>query len=627
MIDRIFRKFQENSWFALVLTFLGVLLYSVQAWAYARIQTSFVDEGGYLYIGDLYQRGILRPYQDFGPIRQYAPLAYLIPGQIEKWFGNGLYTGRYFSAFCGLMMLVALWLIAQRFGGKWWGASIIWAIALTPISIQIYSLAISEALVACLLAWTFFFVLGEKRPLWQIMIGAMLSGLLVMTRQNLLPVLPLLVAYIFWQHGRKAGWWAIVAGILPILITHIIYWPDILQIWVIWLPPNLIPFLKAFQLPPTSQTQVGFPNLSGIILSFVQGYRFHFFSMVGFIVCLFLRPRQSEWKNQTDKRTAFFLATLFLILLLLHAWGSIFSTNIVSPCTFCFTPYLAFFDITALLLVIVSFASWKNQASLFKQIGMLLFTSILALGLGYAAYDRFGPWLLGIRFPAFNRGLDPRLWVPFITPWDILANKFHQDYWESRAPFAIITGLFLGVVSLILGRLVYKTLVKRQRIRGYSYGVFIIITLLVSGILLSPLMGGTYRQDGICHADIPQTYKQIGATLNGIIPSGSRVYWEASNAVPLLYAPGISIYPSQIYALFSFRMGGDPQQLAKNGLWNDELAKQWRAESDFIVTESNWYQIHRPGGDLNTTQFNAFQTAPTNPCDPYSYLIIYKRKP
>ena len=69
-------------------------------------------------------------------------------------------------------MLVALSWTARRFGGNWGGALVVCAIALTPISIQIYSLAISQALAACLLAGSLFFILGEKRSLWQIALGS-----------------------------------------------------------------------------------------------------------------------------------------------------------------------------------------------------------------------------------------------------------------------------------------------------------------------------------------------------------------------------------------------------------------------------------------------------------------------
>jgi hypothetical protein len=627
MIEKILRKFQGNPWLAYALTLLGVVLYFIQAWAYAHIQTSFVDEGGYLYVGDLYARGILRPFQDYAIPRWYAPLSYLIPGQIEKWLGASLLTGRYFSVFCGMMMLIPLWFIARRFGGKWWGVAIIWGMALTPISVQIYSLALSQALVACLLAWSLMFILGERRPMWQVAAGSILAGLVMMTRQNLIPVLPLLVVYVFWQHGKKAGWWALAGCLLPALVIHALYWPNILQLWAIWLPASLTPFLDAFRFPAANLVSGSSIGFSGRLLAFLQGFRFHYFTMLGFIVSIFLWPRTSEWKDQTNKRAAYFLGTLFLILTLLHAWATITSSDQADTCTFCFTPYLAFFDVTALLLVVVSFSSWRKKISRTVQAGIVLFVLLLSPGLGYATFDRFGPWLLNIKFPAITRGLDPRHWVPFITLWDILANKFHLDYWKSRVPVAIIAAFILGMLLLILGRLVHKRLPNRERTGAYSFGAFILIALLGSGVLLSPLMGGTYRENGTCHADIPQTYEQIGEALTSIIPAGSQVYWEAKTVVPLLYAPGIKIYTPQIYGLYSFRLGGDPDQLVKYGLWNDELAKRWRAEAGFIVTEVNWYQVYRPGGDLDTTKFEEFQTAPANPCDPYSYLLIYERKP
>ena len=55
-------------------------------------------------------------------------------------------------------------------------------------------------------------VMGEQRPLWQIVLGSILAGLMGMTRINMLPVLPLLVLYIFWQHGLKASVSALLAG-------------------------------------------------------------------------------------------------------------------------------------------------------------------------------------------------------------------------------------------------------------------------------------------------------------------------------------------------------------------------------------------------------------------------------
>jgi len=52
---------------------------------------------------------------------------------------------------------------------------------LLPFRFTVCDLA---ALVACFLAWSLFFVLGEKRPLWQIVTGSVLAGLTIMIRQT-----------------------------------------------------------------------------------------------------------------------------------------------------------------------------------------------------------------------------------------------------------------------------------------------------------------------------------------------------------------------------------------------------------------------------------------------------------
>ncbi len=624
MIGRNFRKLRDTAWLPAALSVLGLVLYLVQAWAYAHIQTSFVDEGWYLYIGNLFARGVLQPFQDYTVPRLYAPLAYLIPGLVEKWFGAGLRTGRYFSVFCSLLMLLALWLTARRFSGNWGGTVLIWAMALTPVSVQVYSLAISEALVACLLAWSLFFLLDDRRPLWQIVIGASLAGFMVMTRQNLIPFIPLLIAYVFWQHGKKAGLWALAGCSLPILVAHIPYWPNILQIWATWLPPKLTPFLDAFRFPPANLVTGTNTDLSSRLLAFLQGFRFHYFTLFGFIICISLWPCRGDWKSQTDRRTAYFLAASFLVLTLIHLWGT---NNSINQCMFCFTPYLAFFDITALLLVIISFSTWKRQVSKMAGAVIAIFIPLFSTGLGYATFDKFGPWVLGVQFPAFTRGLDPRKWVPFISLWDILANKYHLDYWESRVPVSTIAAFLAGLVFLLLGRLVYTRWQNSKRMNAHSFSAFILVALLGSGVLLSPLMGGTYRQDGICRADILQTYEQIGGSLSNIIPSGSQVYWDAGTAVPLLYLPGAKVFLPQVYGVYGYRLGGDPERLLQYGLWNEETARQWLKKADFIVLGSGEDLLYNPGGILKAAQFQTFHTIPTNPCKPDSTLSIYRRIP
>src|SRR5688500_20136611 len=96
--------------------------------------------------------------------------------------------------------------------------------------IKIYSGGATQSTIACMLIWSLALSLGAKRASWQLALSGILAGLLILVRQNMVPVLPLLAIYAFWQHGWKALW-LLLAGALTVAIGFFIYWPDILQLW------------------------------------------------------------------------------------------------------------------------------------------------------------------------------------------------------------------------------------------------------------------------------------------------------------------------------------------------------------------------------------------------------------
>jgi hypothetical protein len=135
------------------------------------------------------------PFQDYGPWTNHMPLAFLIPGYAQVLFGPGLRTGRYLAVFLAALMLLGLWITVRRMGGRWWAAGALVAVALNPAGIKIYSLAISEVLIACMLVWVLALILGEDRPTWQVILGSFLAGLVGLSRLNLVPAVPVIFAY------------------------------------------------------------------------------------------------------------------------------------------------------------------------------------------------------------------------------------------------------------------------------------------------------------------------------------------------------------------------------------------------------------------------------------------------
>ncbi len=298
------KKIKSIPYLIEVITLLGLIFYAAQSWYFANSMDSIGDEGSYLYKGYMFAKGDYYPFQEYTFWTNKAPLSFLIPGYIQYWFGPGLAVGRYFAIFVSVLMVVGVWIIARRLGGRNWAAVAVWVFALANANIPIYSEAVSQGLVACMMAWVFVFTLGEERPLWQLIIGSGLSMLVVMTRQNMAVVPPLLIAYIFWQYGKRAGWWALLTSAVIFIGFHIVYWPNILQIWAPWLPSSLTPFLDQFRNASNS----GF-NVDAVsrLQSLATGIHDHFFVLCGSVSALIVWPSKGlleKHKSIQDECTA-----------------------------------------------------------------------------------------------------------------------------------------------------------------------------------------------------------------------------------------------------------------------------------------------------------------------------------
>lgn len=604
----------------------GALVYLVQSISYAFSLKAMFDEGLFLYKGYLFATGVYFPYQDYGPWTHKAPLSYLIPGYIELWFGPGLRTGRVFSVLVSVLFLLGLWLVARRLGGQWWAAAAVWAVAFNPAVIKLYTFVASQGLAACLLVWVLVFSLGEDRPTWQITVSAFLASLLLLTRQNMALVLLILVIYIFWQYGHRGAIWAIAASLVPLLIVHLVYWPGILRMWAPWLPAQLTPFLDHWRPPQgISAAWLSYPRLNTQLATFFSGFRFHFTALVGGVIALILWPRRMDWKSRDQRRTAVFLATLFVSLMSIHLWAGLGNSATNNYNAHSFVPYLAFFVFIGLLLMIVTVSTWPNRRSVVRYLLAVLFILAVSAGIGYAGFETFGDFLNNSHFPRIR---DFRLLPGTAELWRILANKFGWSYWTSRQIIPPIAGLGIGSIILVLGSVVWLILRRNKTHQHYAFGSVSLVVFLLTGTLLSPtvLLGGGLK-NWDCTGNVINSIEQTGQHLAQIIPPGSRVYWQGRNAVAvLLYVPDIHIYPQQLDEEWNYWIGGDADTLARHGSWNDELMRQWQHEADiFIIQQSVFtseWQIF-----LDSTRYEELiSNGISLDCSPDTYLRVFRKR-
>ncbi len=139
--------------------------------------------------------------------------------------------------------------------------------------------------------------------------------------------------------------------------------------------------------------------------------------------------------------------------------------------------------------------------------------------------------------------------------------------------------------------------------------------MLIIGLVLSPtvVLAGS-KMERVCYGDVIASYESVGKHLASLIPPGSSVYWEGGlSVVPLLYLPGIRIYPAQINDGYSFRIGGNAEELQRAGLWNSELQTRWLSEADFILVEQDRYSkaINYWTEILKPDRFNELEISPS----------------
>lgn len=573
---RMLDKLLALTWLPYLVALAAAVLYLVQSWGYAHSLNSVLDEGAYLYKGYAFVSGQYRIYQDDGFWSNHMPLSFYIPGAVQAIFGPGLRTGRYWTFFLGGLMLLGLWVVTRRLGGSWWAALVLAGLAINPAIIKMYSPALTQVLIASMLVWVLALTLGGDRPPWQVVLGAMLAAVMWMTRINLFPLLPLLLVYIFWQYGGKIGLAAALAGGLTLLLLHLPFWPEILRFYTYWLPEQLASILDPWQPPQATPFWDPEVALEDRINSFFRTYRYHFLALSGVVITWILWPVKSKWKSLSQYRSAVFLCGLFIALYALHFWATMGKNY----CAYCLEGYTAFFASLGWLLMALTFASWSESLPRWRQAIAAGFVLVIATGIGFSAYAEIGRPLLEIDYPLL--GL-PSLAV-------LLENKYQLRAGQAQYLVSTLAGLAAGIAVLITAGLLVH--LSHRAKSNPSFGYAVLLVLFLAGVLLTPtpVLGGGYTTFD-CGGDVISSYEKVGAHLRQLIPPGSKVYWKGGLSVaPLLYVPGIHIYPSQVNGDYSFYLDGDAEALEKYGFWNPDLANRWLNEADYALIEQRYYR-------------------------------------
>lgn len=593
------------------------MLYAWNSIQFAIHMPSIMDEGAYNYKGLLFVRGDYTPFQPYGPWTNKLPFSFLIPGLAQVLFAPGLKTARLFALSLSMLTLLAVYLLGRRLGGRWWGALLVAAMGLNPALQAIYAQGLSQGLAACLMAWSLVFTLAPRRPLWQVALGSALAVCAVLCRQNLAPLLLFVPVFLLWQQGWRAALLSFAVEAALFTGVHAIYWPQIFSIWRPYLPSAfsqwLVPSsggigggMAVWQVNSTPLTR---------LLAFLEGIRQHWPGFTASLFALLLWP-DKKWPDDFSKRAALCLLPLYWILLVAHAWASLWKDY----CPYCFTNYLAFFDFLGLLVLAITARAWPTRPGWLRSSIIALLVLVLCAGVGLGAYTL-------LETPLYNLPL-PRIGKPPAALGAVLINGLGLTRESLRLLLPAVFGLMVGIAILAASALA----ATRSRLRtpaGAGFARVAVTLLLVFGTILGPtrLMAGVNGNNACGGSDLNviEAYEKAGQTLARSIPPGAKVYWSSGASAILLSYADVSIYPPQLNGAYTKRNGGDPERLFRSGFWNDELSRRWLNEADVLLLS---YALYSPERYRTITPDKYAELPPLGPfdsCKPESRLRVFIR--
>ena len=599
---------------------------------FIHTQDSILDEGLYLLKGYWFAVGEYVPFEAFGPWTNKMPLAFLIPGYVQRIFGPSFRVGRWYAAVLALLIFLGVWIAARRLGGKWGAAAAAVMIALNPAPTKLYSVVLSEGLIAAMLIWVIVLTLGEERHLWQQLMGSFLAGAMIITRINLMMVLPVIIGYIVWEHGWRKGLWCSLAGLLPVAVGHAVYWPEIMTLWVKWIPEDISPFVDSFRIDFTEAERIYDPDPGLIprVKAFFQGVRFHFAALVGFLTTLFFLPEdRKKWSQFKSFAT---LVVLFLFLLILHSYGSVLIDFNVSG----YFIYLAFFSGLGIVITAGTIKKWQLNQPEWKMPILIGLVILLSLGIFYSYSSpstfigkRISIHLLLRSTSEFLKGWggDPGELV-----WQTINQAVGINYAEFIRLGTIV--ILLGLETLLIAGLILLTRKTVSFGNAIPIPSLILMAFFSLGAILAPtnlLGGGMEYLD--CRWEVINQHEQAARTIAAHVQDGEEIFWLGDKTqVVLLELEAhreVSFFPQQLNANFSRRSGGDPDELSRHGYWNEVLAKDWLQRSEVVLIEKQ-----HPAGEerfnlvnLGIDSFQQVGETVQIGCEGRTSLVIYRRNP
>lgn len=628
MVDKNFGKKNKNFdpvW--VMVAALGFILFiGLSIWQ-AHSVSILLDEGSYLYKGEMFLTGKASPYQVDGLITNKSPLSFFIPGISQVLFTPGIRSGRYFSIFIGALMLVGLWMSVRRVTNLKWAAVSVWMVALNLNWVTYYVRAMTQVISICFLVWAIYFLFGDKKKIWELVVGGFVAILVVLTRQNMIPFVLIIYVYLVWQYGLKKTIYTQLPAVILFIVVNIVYWPGIyIFVWRALLPSFVSEFL-------ISQHWLGnyvgvkllnkvYPEDFGLIQNIQAifgGFRYSAISYIIAILLVTLYPFKKAFSDERAKQVTT-LVVVFIVLTIVH----IFAVSENNVFLYSFPGYIAFFSPIIIIAGAMAIKDLSTEDSILRTIvGSTLIVTLFG-GFGLHIHTSLStPIIHWVIPPIFSRSNGK------IELWQLITNKFGWEIPAQGYIFSALAGISIGLAFLAISGIIWLLLLKNKKI-GYIYFASVMFFGLsffaIPTTLLTPR--AAFHP---CEDDVIKTFERSSLKLSKMIPPGSTLFWDTDtepSPAMLLYMPDVKIFPSQINGRFYYKDQKNFEGALQPFAWSKEIGLEWLKNSDYAVfsekTIGDWDTFLTESKEPAYGQIS--HTDLTFACNSHSYGLVYRRK-
>ena len=279
--------------------------------------------------------------------------------------------------------------------------------------------------------------------------------------------------------------------------------------------------------------------------------------------------------------------------------------------------YVSYFDFVGLILLPLSFRLLQKDLPRWRQALISILVIVIVLGMNFSAYDDVNTDFAKKIMEAIRE----------VYLWKVLQNV------TGASALLLFRQIFAQLVGLIILLAVFgiALLIKKKYSNspaGWRRFVYSVVTLMfIFGLVLTPttVLGKGDDFFACDNYDVLASYQEAGSYLRSIVPPGSKVYWDGRIVAIFLYLPGVEVYPPQLNHTHSLFTGGDSDALLRFGFWNDDLARKWIAEADYVLLEKG----HEQDWELQTLSTGNYvqlqSTRKVERCRWQSVIDIYQR--